>query len=115
MTQRPFSQLALDDIVPQIVRRLQAMTIEELLAVLPCFDTAHAVQAHGGSLDDLAKSVLALPSRARLKDAEKAVVMHALASSGGNVSAAARLLGIDRKALERKIRRHGLGRSSKRR
>ena len=120
VTQRPFTQLALDDIVPHIVRRLQAMTIDELLAVLPCIDSTqgdgHAAAPHGsrgGSLDDLAKSVLALPSRARLKDAERAVVAHALASSNGNVSAAARLLGIDRKALERKIRRHGLGRDAR--
>ena len=122
VTQRPFTQLALDDIVPHIVRRLQAMTIDELLAVLPCIDSAHekregdghsASGTRGGSLDDLAKSVLALPSRARLKDAERAVVAHALASSNGNVSAAARLLGIDRKALERKIRRHGLGRDAR--
>jgi transcriptional regulator of acetoin/glycerol metabolism len=97
------------------------MTLDELLAVLPCIEASRSVHsesgggAGGASLDDLAKSVLALPSRARLRDAEKAVVAHALASANGNVSAAARLLGIDRKALERKIRRHGLQRAAKRR
>jgi transcriptional regulator of acetoin/glycerol metabolism len=112
VTQRSFTQVALDDIVPEVVRRLSAMTIDELLTVLPCIESTHGTgNETAASFDDLARSILALPSRSRLRDAERAVVAHALAEAKGNVSAAARLLGIDRKALERKIRRHGLGRT----
>jgi DNA-binding NtrC family response regulator len=115
VAQRSFTQVALDDIVPEVVRRLSVMTIDELIAVLPCIESTRggAETVTVTSFDELARSILALPSRTRLRDAERAVVAHALAESSGNVSAAARLLGIDRKALERKIRRYGLGRTKR--
>jgi transcriptional regulator with GAF, ATPase, and Fis domain len=60
-----------------------------------------------GTLDEIAHAILALPAGGhRLHDVERTVVVHALARTKGNVSAAARLLGTDRKALERRIERH---------
>src|SRR5262249_28338449 len=61
----------------------------------------------GGSareVDSLAKSILALPLRlgSKLDVIERAVLHHAIETCGGNKSAAARLIGVDRKALERK-------------
>jgi two-component system response regulator HydG len=55
-------------------------------------------------VDALAKSILALPVRlgSKLDAIERAVLHHAIETCGGNKSAAARLIGVDRKALERK-------------
>jgi transcriptional regulator of acetoin/glycerol metabolism len=58
------------------------------------------------STDQLAEMILALPVEGPKLDAvQRAVVLRALAVSGGNVSAAARLLGVERKAFERKVSR----------
>jgi DNA-binding NtrC family response regulator len=40
------------------------------------------------------------------REVERAVVAHALLATKGNVSAAARLLGTDRKALERRVAKY---------
>jgi two-component system response regulator HydG len=58
----------------------------------------------GREVDKLAKSILALPLRigSKLDLIERAVLHHAIETCGGNKSAAARLIGVDRKALERK-------------
>ncbi len=58
-------------------------------------------------LDHLAKAILALPGRvgSKLEVVERAVLEQAVATCGGNKSAAARLIGLDRKALERKWER----------
>ncbi len=70
-------------------------------------DEIVGVQSLGGSareVDTLAKSILALPLRlgSKLDIIERAVLHHAIETCGGNKSAAARLIGVDRKALERK-------------
>jgi DNA-binding NtrC family response regulator len=70
-------------------------------------DELVGAQAIGGSareVDSLAKSILALPLRlgSKLDVIERAVLHHAIETCGGNKSAAARLIGVDRKALERK-------------
>jgi DNA-binding NtrC family response regulator len=44
-------------------------------------------------------------SRSKLELIERAILQHALEASNGNKSAAARLIGLDRKALERKWER----------
>ncbi len=106
---RPFTQLTLETLVPELARRFSSMTLDEVLTILPCLDKVQAGQRDTASPDDVARSVLALPGRSKLQEAERAVIAHALATSNGNVSAAARLIGMDRKAMERKIRRHGLG------
>jgi len=67
------------------------------------------VQDRGGDdsrlqVDRIAKALLALPSNvgSKLDVIERAILHHAIEVSGGNKSAAARLIGVDRKALERK-------------
>ena len=61
-----------------------------------------------GSLEAIAKMTVDLPTGEKLREVERSVLAHALATTHGNVSAAARLLGLDRKALERKLLRHRL-------
>jgi DNA-binding NtrC family response regulator len=51
----------------------------------------------------------AAPPLQSLADAEKALILQTLAAAGGNKNEAARLLGIDRQRLYRKIRLYGLG------
>jgi two-component system response regulator HydG len=55
-------------------------------------------------VDRIAKALLALPANvgSKLDVIERAILHHAIEVSGGNKSAAARLIGVDRKALERK-------------
>jgi DNA-binding NtrC family response regulator len=59
-------------------------------------------------IDRIARALLALPERvgSKLDVVERAVLHHAIESCGGNKSAAARLLGVDRKSLERRWERH---------
>jgi DNA-binding NtrC family response regulator len=58
-------------------------------------------------IDRMARSLLALPERlgSKLDVIERAILHHAIESCGGNKSAAARLIGVDRKALERRWER----------
>ncbi len=61
--------------------------------------------------DETLRRGLASPDRsAGLDDAERAAVRRALTQAGGNVSAAASLLGLSRATLNRKLRRLGLER-----
>jgi DNA-binding NtrC family response regulator len=55
-------------------------------------------------IDRIAKKLLALPPHlgSKLEVVERAIVQQAIEMSGGNKSEAARILGLDRKALERK-------------
>ena len=58
-------------------------------------------------IDRLARELLALPDRlgSKLRAIERAVLHHAIEACNGNKSAAARLIGVHRKALERKWER----------
>jgi DNA-binding NtrC family response regulator len=58
-------------------------------------------------IDRIARALLALPARvgSKLDLLERAVLQQALAACGGNKSAAARLVGISRKAIERRLAR----------
>ncbi|HEX9298343.1 MAG TPA: sigma-54 dependent transcriptional regulator [Polyangiaceae bacterium] len=60
-----------------------------------------------GEIDRIARTLLALPSHlgSKLDVIERAILHHAIEVSGGNKSAAARIIGLDRKALERKWER----------
>jgi transcriptional regulator of acetoin/glycerol metabolism len=90
----------LDQLLVKAMDRLRGATLDELSALLKPSSSVIATD------DALARAILALPGKgSKLGAAERAVVLHALNQCGGNVSATARLLGIDRKALERKIRR----------
>jgi DNA-binding NtrC family response regulator len=81
--------------------RVEAAALEELVGTesIDGFD----------EISGLAKSILALPLRlgSKLDVIERAVLHHAIETCGGNKSAAARLIGVDRKALERKWDRLG--------
>jgi len=75
--------------------------LEELAAERPAPDTE-------SEIDRLARALLALPDRvgSKLRVMERAVLHHAIEACGGNKAAAARLIGVDRKALERRWDRH---------
>jgi DNA-binding NtrC family response regulator len=71
--------------------------LEELASERPAPDAA-------AEIDRLARALLALPERlgSKLRVMERAVLQHAVESCGGNKAAAARLIGVDRKVLERR-------------
>jgi DNA-binding NtrC family response regulator len=77
---------------------ISAETLEELVG---------AVRDARTEIDRMARQLLALPERmgSKLDVIERAVLHHAIEISGGNKSAAARLVGVDRKALERRWER----------
>ena len=60
-------------------------------------------------IDRVAHAILSLPTKlgSKLDVIERAVLHHAIEMCGGNKSAASRLLGLERKALERKLERFG--------
>ncbi len=71
------------------------------LSVLQAF-----LRQHNGSderLTELADALLSLPGEDKLEAAETLMLERAMALSGGNKSGAARLLGISRKAVERRL------------
>ncbi len=65
-------------------------------------------------IDRLARALLALPERlgSKLRVIERAVLHHAIEACNGNKSAAARMIGVDRKALERRWERFHEGTGS---
>jgi DNA-binding NtrC family response regulator len=89
----------------------------ERLALLSDTDTidADVLEEHIGlhmadsarEIDRMARAILALPTRigSKLDVIERAVLHHAVEITGGNKSAAARLLGVHRKFLERRLDR----------
>lgn len=79
-------------------------TLEELARERPVVDAT-------AEIDRIARSLLALPERlgSKLRVIERAVLHHAIESCGGNKAAAARLIGVDRKMLERRWDRHVAG------
>ena len=115
---RGFSSVPLDQVISEVTTSLERMPLAELEALVlgasgsgtrgPGAGGSTGGQAHPlPSLETFAHGILALPTRgSKLEEAERSVVTHALQMTDGNVSAAARLLGVDRKALERKIARY---------
>jgi transcriptional regulator of acetoin/glycerol metabolism len=111
---RSFSSIPLDQVITEVTTSLERMPLAELEALVLGVSGAGAGGAAAGgqahplpSLETFAHGILALPTRgSKLAEAERSVVTHALQMTDGNVSAAARLLGVDRKALERKIARY---------
>jgi DNA-binding NtrC family response regulator len=95
---RGLDEVRLDQLIHQATQRLRHATLEELAGIV------NGIPSRPPTADVLAHSVLSLPDRgSKLLAVERAVVLHAWDSAGGNVSAAARLLGIDRKQMERKL------------
>ncbi len=80
---------------------IEVPVLEELAAERPAPDATAEV-------DRMARALLALPDRlgSKLRVMERAVLHHAIESCGGNKAAAARLIGVDRKVLERRWDRH---------
>jgi DNA-binding NtrC family response regulator len=101
------AQVPLDRLVPELVRRFEKMSVDELTSTLNALE--HPGSSSGTpSLDEIARMVIDLPKGAKLREVERVVLAHALETSRGNVSAAARLLGANRKAMERKLARYKL-------
>jgi DNA-binding NtrC family response regulator len=80
---------------------IDVSTLEELAFDRPLLDSVAEV-------DRIARALLALPERlgSKLRVMERAVLHHAVEACGGNKAAAARLIGVDRKVLERRWDRH---------
>jgi DNA-binding NtrC family response regulator len=102
-------EMLVDGTEDQIVRRLRGVSLQKLGRLAAAL--AGVTGGSRGSLDAIAEQVVAHPSDgSKLEEIERAVITHAVAVSDGNVSAAARLLGVDRKMLDRrwrKIQREG--------
>jgi DNA-binding NtrC family response regulator len=89
--------------------RLLASLREASIPVPPVLQKGSRVAA--ASAEVIAGEVLALPEKgSKLDLVQRAVVARALKESGGNISAAARSIGVDRKVLERKIARYKIKR-----
>jgi two-component system response regulator HydG len=93
-----------------VIDRLSLLADDDLIEA----STLDALAPEGRGLgvaeiDRLARELLALPERmgSKLRAIERAVLHHAVESCGGNKSAAARLIGVDRKVLERRWERMG--------
>ncbi len=81
------------------------VTSETLRPFLECGGGGeHANDNAEACLDALVRAVLQLPAGNKLEAASDAIVSHAMAACRGNKSAAARLLGVHRKAIERRVR-----------
>jgi DNA-binding NtrC family response regulator len=89
--------------------RVDATVLAEICVERPVADAATEI-------DRIARALLALPEKlgSKLRVMERAVLHHAVESCGGNKAAAARLIGVDRKVLERRWDRHADEPSSRR-
>jgi len=104
-------------IVDRLAGKLKDVRLEALPDVIVAIDRATAPkggESSAAELDLLGVRAVDLPCQGSKIDAvTRAIVAEALKRSGGNVSAAARLLGMERKALERKVAKYtraaGLG------
>ncbi len=93
-----------------VIDRLAVFSDGEVVsaeALRPFLDGGAVERANDNAesrLDALVQAVLRLPGGDKLEAAADAIVAHAMAACGGNKSAAARLLGVHRKAIERRVR-----------
>lgn len=100
----PRARMVLVPGIDRGVGALLAVDADELV-----IGATRAARTHLGLSDDLAKApvpvadILDLPAHERPEDGERAVLSRALARSGGNVSAAARALGLSRATFHRKL------------
>jgi DNA-binding NtrC family response regulator len=90
-----------------VVERVALLAESDLVDVAVLEDLARETSDATREIDRIAKTLLALPSNlgSKLDVIERAILHHAIEVSGGNKSAAARLIGVDRKARERKWER----------
>ncbi len=90
------------------VDRLSLLAEADLIDVPTLEDLIGENAGHSmREIDKMAKAILALPNRlgSKLDVIERAVLHHAVEMCSGNKSAAARLLGVHRKSLDRKLER----------
>ena len=90
------------------VERLALLADSEAIDVPELEELVGAQLGDGArEVDRMARAILALPARigSKLDLIERAVLHHAVEMCSGNKSAAARLLGVNRKSLERKLDR----------
>jgi two-component system response regulator HydG len=89
-----------------VVERLALLSEDDLVDVriLETYCEPLGASQSRQEIDRLARSLLALPDRlgSKLAVIERAVLHHAIETCGGNKSAAARMIGVDRKVLERR-------------
>ncbi len=122
-----------EDAVAWLLRRRWPGNVRELrnlverLALLADNDRIDvaALMEHAGEdfvdsateIHKIARTIISLPDKlgSKLKLMERAVLHHAIETCGGNKTAAARLVGVDRKALERRWARFDDAPSSSRR
>jgi DNA-binding NtrC family response regulator len=90
-----------------VVERVALLSETDLVDVPVLEELARETSDATREIDRIARTLLALPSSlgSKLDIIERAILHHAIEISGGNKSAAARLIGVDRKALERKWER----------
>ncbi len=92
-----------------VIERVALLAEDETIDIPTLEDLANPSSASDARLeiDRIARSLLALPDRlgSKLDVIERAILHHAIEACGGNKSAAARLIGVDRKALERRWER----------
>jgi two-component system response regulator HydG len=92
-----------------VIERVALLSDGDTVEVSALDELARGPSANDARLeiDRMARALLALPDRlgSKLDVIERAVLHHAIESCGGNKSAAARLVGVDRKALERRWER----------
>jgi DNA-binding NtrC family response regulator len=88
------------------VERLALLSDSDVIDV-PVLEELIGAQLGDGAreIDKMARAILALPNRigSKLDVLERAVLHHAIEMCSGNKSAAARLLGVHRKSLERRL------------
>jgi DNA-binding NtrC family response regulator len=96
-----------------VVERLALLADRDAIDVATLEELARPRTVNANEeIDRLARALLALPDRlgSKLRVIERAVLHHAIETCNGNKSAAARLIGVDRKMLERRWERmHGEG------
>jgi DNA-binding NtrC family response regulator len=93
-----------------VVERLNLLTEDEEVDVTTLTELVDEDSSRTArEVDRMARSILALPERvgSKLDVIERAILHHAIEMCSGNKSAAARLVGVDRKFLERKWGRLG--------
>jgi DNA-binding NtrC family response regulator len=93
-----------------LVQRLDLLAESDDIDVATLRDLANAEAGqHERELEQIVRAILALPTSAgsKLQVVERAVLQHAVAVCDGNKSAAARLLGVDRRAVDRRWQRMG--------
>jgi DNA-binding NtrC family response regulator len=80
--------------------RIGVSDLEEIVGTGTCANS-------NAEIDRIARALLGLPGRlgSKLRLIETAILHHAIEVSAGNKSAAARLVGLDRKALDRRLER----------